>query len=103
MAQQGEAAAYYNNAPQQNNNYYQMQEPAGYPPPQQAPPQYGPNYAPPSGAPQHHNGYGQQDYGEKPNFDQKFKIAKPKWNDWWAGVLVCAANDGHWILANNDS
>lgn len=38
--------------------------------------------------------YGQQ-YGgdQKPNFDQAFKIDKPKYNDLWAGILfilVCA-------------
>jgi hypothetical protein len=27
--------------------------------------------------------------GEKPSFDQAFKIEKPKWNDLWAGILVC--------------
>jgi hypothetical protein len=83
MAQQGEAAGYYNNTPQ-NNNHYHMQQPAPYPPPQ-----YGQGIAPPPGPPPQQNGYGQQSYGEKSNFDQKFKIAKPKWNDLWAGILVC--------------
>lgn len=89
MAQQGQAASYYQGAPApaQNNNYYQMQEPAGYP---QQPPQYAQNYAPPSGPPPPQNGYAQQNYGEKPGFDQAFKIERPKWNDWWAGVLVGA-------------
>ncbi|KAF2676424.1 DUF580-domain-containing protein [Lentithecium fluviatile CBS 122367] len=71
-----------------------MQEPANYPPPQQ-PPQYGQNFAPPSGALPQQNGYGQQDYGEKPNFDQKFKIDRPKWNDLWAGILLIAVFLGY--------
>ncbi|KAF2019440.1 DUF580-domain-containing protein [Aaosphaeria arxii CBS 175.79] len=28
--------------------------------------------------------------GEKQNFDQAFKIQKPKFNDWWAGLLFIA-------------
>lgn len=85
MAQQGEAASYYNDSSQQNNSY-QMQEPTNkYP---QQPPQYGQHYAPPPGPPPQ-NGYGQANYGEKPSFDQAFTIERPKWHDWWAGVLVC--------------
>jgi hypothetical protein len=114
MANQGEAAQYfqgeggrgYNNI--NNNNGYQMQQPPqqqqgyGYGAPQQ---QNG--YGPPSGPPpqqqQQHNygggmppppNYGQQ-YGadQKPQFEEAFKIEKPKWNDLWAGILfiiVCA-------------
>ncbi|CAI6337579.1 unnamed protein product [Periconia digitata] len=98
MANQGEAAAYYSGAPQQGN-YYQMQEPSGYPqqhaPP--PPPQYNQNYAPPppQGVPPQQNGYQQQSYGEKPGFDQTFKIEKPKWNDWWAGLLLIAVFLGY--------
>jgi hypothetical protein len=95
MAQQG----YYGGDPQQQpyHQYGQPQPQYGqeynqnYAPPQQ---NYGPpppqNYPPPQGLPpsqQPPNGYAQMDYGEKPNFDQAFKIEKPKYNDWWAGVL----------------
>jgi hypothetical protein len=116
MANQGEAAQYfqgeggrgYNNI-DNNNNGYQMQQPPqqqqgyGYGAPQQ---QNG--YGPPSGPSpqqqqQQHNygggmppppNYGQQ-YGadQKPQFEEAFKIEKPKWNDLWAGILfiiVCA-------------
>ncbi|KAK7187742.1 putative choline transporter, neither null mutation nor overexpression affects choline transport [Paraphaeosphaeria sporulosa] len=90
MAQRGEAADYYNGAPQQNN-YYQMQEPAGYP---QQPPQYDNNakYGPPSGPPPPN---GQQWGGEKPTFDQAFKVEKPKFNDIWAGLLLIAVFLGY--------
>lgn len=86
MAQRGEAADYYSGAPQQSN-YYQMQEPAGYPP---QPPQYenAQKYGPPVGAPPPPPN-GQQNWGEKPSFEQTFKVEKPKYNDWWAGLLVC--------------
>jgi hypothetical protein len=87
MAQGGEAADYYSGGgPQQNNTYYQMQDPANYP---QQPPQYDnrANYGPPSGPPPPN---GQQWGGEKPTFDQAFKVEKPKFNDIWAGLLVCA-------------
>jgi hypothetical protein len=102
MANQGEASQYYG-----GNNGYQMNQPS---PPQQqgygygAPQQQG-GYGPPSGPPpqqQHYGGngmppppnYGQQ-YGadQKPQFEEAFKIEKPKWNDLWAGILfilVCA-------------
>lgn len=97
MAQQGEAAGYYSGAPQQpQQSYYQGQQYGQQPPMNysQQPPQYGQNYAPPQGPPppQHppaqHNGYAQMEYVEKPNFDQAFKIEKPKYNDWWAGLLL---------------
>jgi hypothetical protein len=115
MANQGEAAQYfqsdggrgYNNI-DNNNNGYQMQQPPqqqqgyGYGAPHQ---QNG--YGPPSGPPpqqQHNNNYGGgmppppnygQAYGadQKPQFEEAFKIEKPKWNDLWAGILfilVCA-------------
>nr|POE88002.1 protein pns1 [Quercus suber] len=77
----GEAADYYNNG--------------GAPPPpqqqqQQQPPyeqrQYGgPQYMPPP--PTYQQNYGQWDQNEKPTFDQVFRVEKPKWNDWWAGLL----------------
>lgn len=71
----GEAGGYYQQAPMGP-----MQQ--GQPPPG-PPPGYG--NAPP---PQQY-----QQYGEKPMFNQAFKIEKPKWNDLWAGILfllVCA-------------
>jgi len=88
----GEAAGYYN-APsgpppqaqnkeqfgggynQGNNQGYNQGEYT------QQPPQYG------------MNNYGPQGYeatGQKIGFDQAFKIEKPKWNDWWAGLLFIA-------------
>lgn len=53
-----------------NGQYIQMQD--GQNNYSQPPPQYGPNGG----------------YGEKPTFDQAFKLDKPKWNDLWAGLLV---------------
>jgi hypothetical protein len=104
MAQQGESAGYYNNAPQQpQQSYYQgqqygQQQPMDY---SQQPPQYGNNYPPPQGPPHpqqpppQQNGYAQMQYGEKPSFDQAFKIDKPKYNDWWAGLLLIAVFLGY--------
>lgn len=104
----GEAAGYYSGAPQQpQQSQYQGQQQYGQqygqqqygqPPPMnysQQPPQYGNNYAPPQGPPppqhpQQQTGYAQMDYAEKPNFDQAFKIEQPKYNDWWAGLLLIA-------------
>ncbi|KAF2152071.1 DUF580-domain-containing protein [Myriangium duriaei CBS 260.36] len=104
MADRGEAADYYNegnaqknyqNQPQGGPGYNQQpyqngQNNAQYGPaqgqqqqyPQQPPPNYGQNYGP--------SGF---DGGEKPTFDQAFKIERPRWNDLWAGILflaVCA-------------
>ncbi|KAH7120970.1 plasma-membrane choline transporter-domain-containing protein [Dendryphion nanum] len=100
MATRGEAADYYtNNGPPQNgqqyNGQYQMQEPKyGH----EAPP-YGQNYAPPSHPPP------QQNYGAPPpnygggegpvDFGQAFKIEKPKYHDWWAGLLFIAVFLGY--------
>lgn len=115
MAQRGEAAGYYQGGGQ-GGGYQMNQPPQGGqwqqpPPPQQqgyGQQQYGGGgYGPPPGPPppQQHGGYGApmppppnygQQYGggdQKPNFDQAFKIEKPKWNDLWAGILfilVCA-------------
>ncbi|KAF2141481.1 uncharacterized protein K452DRAFT_319085 [Aplosporella prunicola CBS 121167] len=88
VAPKGEAAGYYQGPAQPPNAYYnnaqyQPQDAQKYPPP---PPQYGQNYPPPNGPPP-------QGYGDKPSFDQAFKIERPKWNDLWAGILfliVCA-------------
>lgn len=82
---------YYNGGAPQNNGYgepYQTQQvEAKY---QQPPPQYGQTLAP------NYGGYDPAVHGEKPSFDQAFKVEKPKWNDLWAGILVrreCAIHD----------
>jgi len=85
----GKQGGYQNGG--QAAQYYQEQQYSQPPPPQQyGQPQYGqpqhdqqPQYsqAPPN--------YGQNyDANAGPNFDQKFKIDKPKWNDLWAGILL---------------
>jgi hypothetical protein len=90
MATRGEAADYYNSGPAPGPGKPQydqrFQEPQYG---QQPPPQYGQNFGPSQGAPAQ-DGYGQNGgYGEKPTFEQKFAIPKPKFNDLWAGLLVC--------------
>lgn len=102
MAQQGEAASYYTSgAPQQPQDaYYQGQKNYGAPQQQygQQPPQYGQNFAPPQGPPpaQQQSGYAQQSYGDnKQTFEQTFKVDKPKFNDWWAGLLFIAVFLGY--------
>jgi hypothetical protein len=95
MAPRGEAADYYTGGapPQQPQGAYQGQ-PYG-----QQPPQYDQNYAqPPQGPPpmQQQNGYQQNGYGDsKQGFEQTFKIEKPKFNDWWAGLLFIAVFLGY--------
>ncbi|KAF2125083.1 DUF580-domain-containing protein [Dothidotthia symphoricarpi CBS 119687] len=93
MAHQGEAANYYaNDTRQQDVPLTYQQDPA------QA--QYGQNYAPPQGPPpQQQNGYAQQNYGDKPSFDQTFKIEKPKFNDLWAGLLFIAVFLGYIVVS----
>lgn len=113
----GQAASYFNTSqsfaegpPQQGYpdqggyaQYPPQQPPQQYPPPQQPPPpqQYGyppnenieqgyqPGYqpGPPPQQPGKHEPptYDQAVYG----FDEAFKIEKPKYNDIWAGLLVC--------------
>jgi hypothetical protein len=99
MAHQGQAADYYNGggAPQQPQDaYYQGQPKYG-----QEPPQYGQNYqqpyAPPQGAPpMQQNGYQQDTYNQdSKTFEQQFKLEKPKYNDWWAGLLFIAVFLGY--------
>jgi hypothetical protein len=98
MAHQGQAADYYNGggAPQQQDAYYQGQP--KYP---QEPPQYGngnQNFVPPQGPPPaaQQMGYQQNGYGEdSKTFDQQFKVDKPKYNDWWAGLLFLAVFFGY--------
>jgi hypothetical protein len=96
MANRGEAADYYNGAPAPNN-YYQMRD--GEPKQGQPPPNYGQTYAPPPGPPINGNqqayGTGTPRYNEKPSFEQAFAIPKPKYNDWWAGILFIAVFLGY--------
>ena len=78
----GQANEYY------NQNGQQYGAPQGPPPDQQQyqqpPPNYGQNHGP------------KTDFnGEKPTFDQAFKIDKPKWNDLWAGALLIAVFAGY--------
>ena len=45
---------------------------------------------------QQQHGYQQNDYGEnKQSFEQTFKLDKPKYNDWWAGLLFIAVFLGY--------
>ncbi|KAI9839244.1 MAG: hypothetical protein M1819_003238 [Sarea resinae] len=44
------------------------------------PPEYGQNFG--------QNGAPPPIPGDKPTFDQAFKLEKPKWNDLWAGILL---------------
>lgn len=105
MAARGEASDYYdggqsggapqNYGSQQPTMAYEQQQDA-YKQNQNA--QNGQQYAPPTQPPPNYNA----DYvnqggngGEKPTFDQAFKIDKPKWNDLWAGVLFIAVFCGY--------
>jgi hypothetical protein len=98
MAHQGQAADYYNGggAPQQPQDaYYQGQSKHG-----QEPPQYGQNYqqnyAAPQGPPPQNGGYQQDAYNQdSKTFEQQFKLEKPKYNDWWAGLLFIAVFLGY--------
>lgn len=101
MAHQGQAADYYYNderplqQPQAGYQGASYGQPNQYP--QQSPPQYGQNYPPPQGPPpMQQDGYQQQPYGDnKQSFDEQFKIAQPKYNDWWAGLLFIAVFLGY--------
>jgi hypothetical protein len=85
MATRREAADYYNGgAPVPGGNY---PPPAGEPKYGQPPPEYQ-SYVPPPGPPVGAS-------GEKVNFDQAFAIPKPKFHDWWAGVLFIAVFLGY--------
>lgn len=45
---------------------------------------------------QQQNGYQQDGYGDnKQSFEQAFKLDKPKYNDWWAGLLFIAVFLGY--------
>ena len=97
MATRGEAGSYYDEGgdESQGKQGYPMQPQMQYPPPtlnpgygnagpqyQQPPPNYGQNFQS-SGAPPTTGADGKQ------TFDQAFKLEKPKYNDLWAGILVC--------------
>jgi hypothetical protein len=71
------ANQYYNPGPPPN------QQPYGQPPP--PPPQYGGQY--------------QDGVGEKPTFEQTFKVEGPKYNDIWAGALFLAVVVGFVIVS----
>jgi hypothetical protein len=86
----GEADDYYQQAPPQTQPYAgdqrqyggQQQQEQQYGMQQQnygqAPPQYG------------NNAYAPQNYeaqGEKQDFNQAFKLDKPKWNDWYVNNI----------------
>jgi hypothetical protein len=105
----GEADNYYNGGQQQqyNGGYQQQYQPQ--PPPatfqqqpyQQQPYQQQPYQQDPS---QNGGGYmpaqGYNDNGnEKGSFDQQFKIAKPKYNDLWAGILLILVFAGFVVVS----
>lgn len=93
---------------------YQQQYGQQYQEQQQPPPPQQQQYQPPSGGPEYQqqkwNGpqhmppppnY-QQNFGEsdtKPDFQQAFKIEKPKWNDLWAAILFLAVFAGFAALS----
>ncbi|PNY29793.1 Protein PNS1 [Tolypocladium capitatum] len=90
--QQWQHQGYYNNSGNQgwNNQGYDQN---GYqPPPQQ--PQYDPYQQPMYGAPPPY-GVNPPKGNEQYGFDQAFKIAKPKYNDWWAGILLILVFAGY--------
>ncbi|KAK5001496.1 putative choline transporter, neither null mutation nor overexpression affects choline transport, partial [Elasticomyces elasticus] len=83
MAGRGQAADYYQMSDAQDYNKNMAPPPQAYAPNgqnySQPPPNYGQNYG--GAGPQNEFG------GEKPSFDQAFKVEKPKWNDLWCGIL----------------
>lgn len=63
----------------------------------------GPGYAPPPGPPPNgykpppvdgYNGGPPPPDGPPPSYDEVFKVQKPKYNDWWAGILFLATVAG---------
>jgi hypothetical protein len=113
MAQHGEAGQYYQgggngypmNPPQQDGQWQQQpqqqQQGYGYGAPQQggygAPPPQQQNYS--GGMPPPPN-YGQVYNGDqKPQFEEAFKIEKPKWNDLWAGILFILTCAGFVVVS----
>ncbi|KAH9828340.1 Protein PNS1 [Teratosphaeria destructans] len=83
----GEAADYYNNeghGAQKGHEQYGAPPP---PPPQQQQQWSGPQYMPPPPT------Y-QQTFTQADTFQEKFKIERPRWHDWWAGLLFLAVGAG---------
>jgi hypothetical protein len=79
---QGQPQPGYNYNGQNNGKYQQpqyqqpeYQQPAGYQQPA----------AEPKPPPPYQQNMPQSGY----SFDEAFKVEKPKWNDLWAGILVC--------------
>jgi hypothetical protein len=92
----GESDSYYNPNQPANGQYssagYQQQYQPQPPPPSHPQYQQQPQQQPyQQGPPQNGNGYmPAQGYdGEKASFEEQFKVPKPKYNDLWAGILVC--------------
>lgn len=78
----GAASDYYGGGPNANSNDGYNNQYSGPPNPS-----YNPNGNPP---PNYHPPSETQKYDAKGHgsFDDAFKVAKPKWNDVWAGILV---------------
>jgi hypothetical protein len=112
MAQHGEAGQYYQgggngypmNPPQQDGQWQQPQQQQGY---DYGAPQQGGYGAPPPPQQQHYGGgmppppnYGQvYNADQKPQFEEAFKIEKPKWNDLWAGILFILTCAGFVVVS----
>ncbi|CAF3471631.1 PNS1 protein [Fusarium graminearum PH-1] len=105
----GESDAYYNGGQQQqyNGGYQQQYQPqppaASYQAPPQQPYQQQPyQQGPPQNGTGNGNGYmPAQGYNanEKGSFDEQFKIAKPKYNDLWAGILLILVFAGFVVVS----
>jgi hypothetical protein len=72
--------------PQQAYGGQQQQWQQQHPPPPPPPQDYNQSQQQQAYAP---NGGYEGGYDEKHSYDQTFKIEKPKYNDKWAGILVC--------------
>lgn len=82
---------YNNNTPAYNGNQQQQQPMNGYQDhPYGPPPPY--SFNPP-----------QREDDEKYSFNDAFKLEKPKYNDWWAGLLVCASPEGSFLLIHSSN
>ncbi|KAK0266292.1 pH nine-sensitive protein 1 [Friedmanniomyces endolithicus] len=102
MAHRGQAADYYTNIDEQNGQNgskdYPMQPQQAYGGQQQQyngqqQQQYGGAQSMPP-PPSYQQGFGQWSPDNKPTFEQAFKVEKPKYNDWWAGLLFLAVFAG---------
>ena len=88
MATHGAAASYYSDGQAQAQGPPQayQEDQSKY---EQATPNYGPNFQNNEVLSPHREG--------KQTFGQAFKIDKPKYNDLWAGILVCIPRFlAHW-------